>query len=132
MKQLEQTCQFPMDMYKPDMTDNTSVPKCGTVGNVTVTPEIRDENDESLELPQLSAWRYLPEHMQEEKSKFQQDGLTEWEERGQGSGRGMRYNLDDIIPERFELCKDRAPQNLYKDPLKLVAIYYWAKLWEVR
>lgn len=34
----------------------------------------------------------------------------------------MWYNLEDIIPERFELCKDRAPQNLYKDPLKLVAI----------
>ena len=40
-----------MDMYKPDITDNTSVPKYGTMGSVTVTPEIRDANDESLELP---------------------------------------------------------------------------------
>lgn len=40
-----------MDMYTPDITDNTSVPKCGTMGSVTVTPEIRDANDESLELP---------------------------------------------------------------------------------
>ena len=91
MKQLEQTCQFPMDMYKPDMTDNTSVPKCGTVGNVTVTPEIRDENDESLELPQLSAWRYLPEHMQEEKVNFNMMVLLNErnESRAQGGGCGI-------------------------------------------
>ena len=87
MKQLEQTCQFPMDVYKPDITGNTSMPKCGTMGSMTVTPDIRVTNDESLALPRLSAWRYLPDHMQEEKVNFNMTVLLSERKEGRAQGK---------------------------------------------
>lgn len=87
MEQLEQTCQFPMDVYKPDITGNSSVPKCGTMGSMTVTPDIRDTNAESLALPQLSAWRYLPDHMQEEKINFNMMVLLSERKEGRAQGK---------------------------------------------
>lgn len=87
MKQLEQTCQFPMDVYKPDITGNTSMPKCGTMGSMTVTPDIRDTNAESLALPRLSAWRYLPDHMQEEKVNFNMTVLLSERKEGRAQGK---------------------------------------------
>lgn len=87
MEQLEQTCQFPMDVYKPDITGNSSVPKCGTMGSMTVTPDIRDTNAESLALPQLSAWRYLPDHMQEEKINFNMMVLLSESKEGRAQGK---------------------------------------------
>lgn len=87
MEQLEQTCQFPLDVYKPDITGNSSVPKCGTMGSMTVTPDIRDTNAESLALPQLSAWRYLPDHMQEEKINFNMMVLLSERKEGRAQGK---------------------------------------------
>ena len=87
MKQLEQTCQFPLDVYKPDITGNSSVPKCGTMGSTTVTPDIRDTNAESLALPRLSAWRYLPDHMQEEKVNFNMTVLLSERKEGRAQGK---------------------------------------------
>ena len=76
-----------MDVYKPDITGNSSVPKCGTMGSTTVTPDIRDTNAESLALPRLSAWRYLPDHMQEEKVNFNMTVLLSERKEGRAQGK---------------------------------------------
>lgn len=80
-----------MDVYKPDITGNTSMPKCGTMGSMTVTPDIRVTNDESLALPQLSARRYLPDYMQEEKVNFNMTVLLS--ERKEGRAQGKRCGI---------------------------------------